>query len=172
MYTLEDVRREYDRLDKLMGIDTSAIELRVSKRAVNRLGSFTSPARPGAAPLRIMLSALVMEDEALFWDTIRHEYAHAAAYILDPSRRHGHDALWKELCRRVGCVPKSRTASKTVAEKRREKAKYTVRCRGCGSESSYVRRGKTVDIILRGQGKRLKCTRCGGNDFELRVNGE
>ena len=170
MYTLEDVRKEYARLDRKIGIDTSAIELKISKRAVNRLGSFTSPARPGAAPLRITLSALVMEDEALFYDTIRHEYAHAAAYILEPNRRHGHDAFWKELCCRVGCRPQSRSASETVAQKRREKARYTLRCRGCGSESNFVRRGKTVDMVLRGQGKRLRCTRCGGNDFELRVN--
>ena len=71
MYTLEDVRKEYARLDRIIGIDTSAIELKISRRAVNRLGSFTSPARPGAAPLRITLSALVMEDEALFYDTRR-----------------------------------------------------------------------------------------------------
>ena len=31
MYTLEDVRNEYDRLDKMLGIDTSKIELKVSK---------------------------------------------------------------------------------------------------------------------------------------------
>ena len=170
MHTLEEVRAEYDRLDKLLGIDTSGIELKVSNRAMKQLGSFRSPAKPGAAPLRITLSRLVMDDDALFLDTARHEYAHAAAYILDPGRRHGHDALWKELCRRVGCMPRSRTASKTVADKRREQAKYTLRCRCCGSESNFVRRGKTVDMLLRGQGRRLRCTRCGGNDFELMVN--
>ena len=31
MYTLEDVRKEYDRLDALLGIDTKNVELKISK---------------------------------------------------------------------------------------------------------------------------------------------
>ena len=29
MHTLEEVRREYDRLDRLVGVDTSGIELKI-----------------------------------------------------------------------------------------------------------------------------------------------
>ena len=38
-HTLEDIRQEYDRLDALCGVDTSALALKISTRASKRLGS-------------------------------------------------------------------------------------------------------------------------------------
>ena len=105
MHTLEEVRAEYDRLDRLLGIDTSMIELRVSRRAVRQLGSFRVPTR-GAGRMRITLSALIFADDAQFWDTVRHEYAHAAVHLLHPGEKHGHDRVWKRMCAVVGCDPK------------------------------------------------------------------
>ena len=164
MHSLSEVRAEYDRLDKLLGIDTSSIELKVSSRAVRQLGSF----RSGAAPLRITIAKFVMEDDALFLDTIRHEYAHAAAYLLRPGEKHGHDGFWKGICRRVGCTPKSRTKlSESAMHQRSQKAKYIVRCETCGTETAYMRRGRTVEMLLRGRGGNLRCTKCGGNSFKL-----
>ena len=170
MHTLEEVRAEYDRLDKLLGIDTSGIELKVSNRAMKQLGSFRSPAKPGAAPLRITLSRLVMEDDALFMDTARHEYAHAAAYLMYPGQRHGHDKLWKTLCVRIGCTPRSRTMLTDEAKAQREqKAKYMIRCKSCGRESLYFRRGKAVELMMHGRGRLLRCSGCGKNSFKLYV---
>ena len=171
MHDLREVREEYDRLDRLLGIDTRDIELKISTRAVRQLGSFRAPAgrRSGERP-RITLSALILEDDAQFWDTVRHEYAHAAVYLLHPGERHGHDKVWKDMCRLVGCRPKG-TAPRTgaAAEKREEQVRYIVRCEGCGSESRYFRRGKIVEQLLRGRGRRLRCRRCGGNRFTLLV---
>ena len=170
MYSLEQVRAEYDRLDKLLGIDTSAVELKISNRAMKQLGSFRSPARAGAAPLRITLSRLVMDDEILFMDTVRHEYAHAAAYLMFPGQRHGHDKVWKDICRRIGCAPQSRTKLSKEAEAQREqRAKYLIRCEGCGRESLYFRRGKTVELMMQGRGNQLRCTGCGKSEFKLFV---
>ena len=45
MHTLEEIRAEYDRLDRLCGVDTSAIEITISRRGVRRLGSFRYPAK-------------------------------------------------------------------------------------------------------------------------------
>ena len=95
MHTLQEVRAEYDRLDRLIGIDTRMIELKISKRAVRQLGSFRSPTR-GRGPLRITLSALILDDDEQFWDTVRHEYAHAAVYLLYPGQKHGHDQAWRK----------------------------------------------------------------------------
>jgi len=170
MHSLDEVRAEYDRLDKLLGIDTSAIELKVSTRSVRQLGNFSSPARPGTAPLQITIARYVMEDDELFLDTIRHEYAHAAAYILRPYEKHGHDSFWKEICRLIGCTPKSRTKlSNKALEQRTQQAKYIVCCESCGSETAYMRRGKTVELLLRGRGRNLRCTKCGGKSFRLYV---
>ena len=172
MHTLEEVRREYDRLDRLVGIDTSGIELKISKRAVRQLGSFRSPAR-GTGPLRITLSALILDDDAQFWDTVRHEYAHAAVYLKYPGEKHGHDRVWREMCRLVGCDP-TRLAPEQgrAAELRKAQAKYIIRCKNCGAESRYVRRGKAVELMLRGSGKMLRCRKCGQNSFVLLVRQE
>ena len=76
----------------------------------------------------------------------------------------------KALCRRVGCVPKSRTRlSDEAMAQRRAQAKYRILCLGCGSESFYLRRGRAVDMLLQRRGKNLRCTGCGGNKFELYV---
>ncbi|MBQ3703568.1 MAG: SprT-like domain-containing protein [Oscillospiraceae bacterium] len=169
MHTLQEVRAEYDRLDRLIGIDTRMIELKISRRAVRQLGSFRSPTR-GRGPLRITLSALILDDDEQFWDTVRHEYAHAAVYLLYPGQKHGHDQVWRDMCRRVGCDPKRLAPEQgRAAELRQQKVKYIIRCRSCGAESRYIRRGRTVDLMLRGRGKRLRCRRCGGNDFDLLV---
>ncbi len=172
MHTLQEVRAEYDRLDSLLGIDTTGIELRVSKRAVRQLGSFRVPPG-GRGKLRITLSALIFSDDAQFLDTIRHEYAHAAVHLLCPGERHGHDRVWKQMCRRVGCDPNRLAPDQgKAAEMRRQSAKYIIRCDGCGAESRYVRRGKTVDLMLRGRGRSLRCRSCGGNRFTLLVRRE
>ncbi len=163
MHSLDEIRAEYRRLDKLLYIDTSGIELKISERALRRLGSFRSP-----EPLCITISRGVMEDDELFLDVIRHEYAHAAAYLLRPGENHGHDEFWKSICRRIGCAPKSRSAASYKGQlARRQQAKYTVVCLGCGQQSYYLRRGKTVDMLQRGKGSKLRCTRCGGNKFGL-----
>lgn len=172
MHTLQEVRAEYDRLDRLVGIDTRGIELKISKRAVRQLGSFRSPKR-GTGPLRITLSYLILDDDEQFWDTVRHEYAHAAVYLLHPGENHGHDRVWRDMCRLVGCDPKRLAPEQgRAAELRKAQAKYIIRCKNCGAESRYVRRGKAVDLLLRGRGRMLRCRKCGQNSFVLLVRQE
>ncbi len=170
MHSLEDIRKEYDRLDKLSGLDTSKVEIEISKRPGRRLGSFRYPLKEGTAPLRIIISASVLELEEQFWDTIRHEYAHAAAYLRYPGERHGHDELWKELCRELGCAPE-RLAPRSRAQQQRteETAKYRVHCKGCGRDSYYFREGKVVKALRRGGRGRVRCVFCGSDSFELYV---
>lgn len=170
MHTLEEVRTEYDRLDRIVGIDTSGIELRISGRAVRQLGSFRCPAAPGSAPLRITFSSLILDDDEQFWDTVRHEYAHAAVYLLHPGEKHGHDAVWRQMCRLVGCSGQRLASERGLAaELREQNARYMIRCERCGSESRYLRRSKAVELIMHGRGTRLRCSRCGGNRFTLFV---
>lgn len=169
MHTLKEVREEYDRLDRIVGVDTSKIELKISRRAVRQLGSFRAPTR-GAGPLRITLSELILEDDDQFWDTVRHEYAHAAVYLLHPGEKHGHDRIWRDMCRLVGCDPKRLAPEKgRAAELRQAQAKYIVRCKICGAESRYMRRGKVVNLLLRGRGRSLCCRRCGQSSFQLLI---
>ncbi len=167
MHTLEDVRKEYDRLDRMLGLDSSAIELKISRRAVRQLGCFRAP-RYGKGPLSITLSSLILDEEELFWDTIRHEYAHAACYLLHPGENHGHDELWQNICRLVGCNP-NRLAPETEESRalRKEKANYMIRCNICHAETRYFRCGNAVKTLMAGRGDLLRCNMCGGNSFTL-----
>ena len=89
MHSLEEIRAEYDRLDRLCGVDTSAVEIALSRRGVRRLGSFRYPAKGKAGALRITINASLLDEEEAFWDTVRHEYAHALVYLRHPGERHG-----------------------------------------------------------------------------------
>lgn len=168
MHTIEDIRREFRRLDAITGADTEGIEIAISKRMVKRLGCFRYPRTAGGAPPRVSISALLLGEEERFWDTVRHEYAHAVIWLRHPGEDHGHDALWKALCREIGCTPKSTAAPSPEQKAQREsRAKYRVRCESCGKESFYLRRGRVIDLLLQGQGRRVRCTQCGGNRFKL-----
>lgn len=168
MHTVEEIRAEYDRLDALCGVDTSGIPIVISKRMVKRLGCFRYPRAAGGKPPQIAISALLLEADEPFWNTIRHEYAHAAVWLRHPGEDHGHDEVWKAVCREVGCTPKSiAPATEDQAARRREKARYMVHCEGCGRETFYLRKGKVVELLLKGQGRRIRCTACGGNRFHL-----
>ena len=56
-----------------------------------------------------------------------------------------------------------------AAALRQAQARYIIRCTTCGSESRYVRRGRAVELMMRGRGRSLRCRRCGGNLFTLLV---
>ena len=170
MHSLEEIRKEYDRLDRLCGVDTSRVELKISRRPGRRLGSFRYPLRGGGTPLRISISASVLEQEEQFWDTIRHEYAHAAVYLQHPGEKHGHDKVWKDICRELGCSPE-RLAPQNQAQQQRteESAKYRVHCKGCGRDSYFFREGKVIKALRRGGRGRVRCAFCGSDSFELYV---
>ena len=168
MHSIEEIRTEYDRLDRQLGVDTSGVDIVLSNRSVKRLGSCRYPSADGTKPMRITISAAVLNDDAQFWDTVRHEYAHAAVYLLRPGERHAHDDVWRAVCRRIGCTPKSVAPPVEEAERlRRERAKYLVKCRSCGAETYYLRAGKIVKLMERGWRKRIHCSRCGSNDLAL-----
>lgn len=168
MHTVDEIRAEYNRLDKICGVDSSAISIVISGRMVKRLGCFRYPRTPAGKPPQISISALLLEEDEPFWNTVRHEYAHAVVWLRHPGETHGHNAVWKSVCREVGCTPKSTApATKEQTARRQEKARYMVRCEGCGRETFYLRKGKVVELLLKGRGPRIRCTACGGNRFKL-----
>ncbi len=165
-HTLDDIRREYDRLDALCGVDTGALFLRVSTRASRRLGSCKYV---GGAVAGVTISDFVMNaPDEVFYDTIRHEYAHALVKLRLPHERHGHDAVWKAACREVGCTPERCCDPALVPAghgRREEPYRYRVRCLCCGAAWHYKRRTKTLALIARGGSKYCTCPRCKGHSF-------
>ena len=162
MWALEEIREEYDRLDRYLGIDTRAIRLSFSKRMRQQHGVCCFR---GGCPTEIRLADFLRADDEAMLDTARHEYAHAAAALLT-GQRHGHDALWKSLCVRIGCRPE-RLAEQAAAQAAKNAGRsYVVRCKTCGAESHYLRRGAVVQSIEQGR-QDCRCRRCGGRTFAL-----
>ena len=167
MHTIEEIRTEYDRLDKICGVDTSGIELAFSTRMTRRYGSFRYPLKEGGPAPRITIADFLREERVDFWDTVRHEYAHAAVWLLYPGESHGHDAVWKEICRKIGCRPQSRARlSPRQTETLEARARYTVMCVDCGRETYYLRAGKVVQMFRLGRAKELRCP-CGSQRLYL-----
>lgn len=167
-HTLEDIRREYDRLDALCGVDTGAVSLRVSTRATKRLGSCQYI---GNTVSLVTISDFVMDaPDDVFYDTIRHEYAHALVKLRRPREKHGHDALWKAACREVGCAPE-RCCDPSVlpakAGRNEEPYRYRLRCLNCGTSWDYKRRTKVLRLVSRGGSRYCTCPRCKGHRFTV-----
>lgn len=168
MWTLNELREEYDRLDRFLGLDTTGIRLSFSRRMQRQHGVCCFR---GDLPVEIRLADFLRTDDEAFVETARHEYAHAAAALLT-GRRHGHDALWKQLCCKIGCRPERLAAPCPMQERRNDARGYLVRCKACGAESRYLRRGPVVQSIEAGR-RSCRCRRCGGSDFTLeRMNND
>ncbi len=167
LYTLEDVRREYDRLDGLCGVDTRGIELKVSKRASKRYGSCRSTRN---VPETIYITDFIFDCEQAFWDVIRHEYAHALVMLRYPREHHGHDAVWKAACREVGCVPCAVSRDPAAEEKAQKKTEkrihYVITCRSCGHMWQYMRKPKYLSLMEKGRPIFIRCPYCGGGGFD------
>lgn len=165
MFTLEDVRREYHRLDEICRVDTSRIPVRISKRAIKRRGCC---ACSGLTVKEIRLSSFIFsEPEGLFYNTVRHEYAHAVVKLRHPMERHGHDEVWKAACLEVGCNPNRLThVPAEVLSQREDKSKYLMTCKTCGAQWKFYRKTRLIQNMLAGNAKAV-CPHCRQTDFEL-----
>lgn len=172
MDALETVRAEYDRLDRMLGIDTSGILLSCSRRMVRQYGVCCFC---GDRPAKIRLAAFLLDEPEQLHRTALHEYAHAAAALLT-GRRHGHDAVWKAICLRIGCAPERLSEPCAAARRRAEEYEksragapvWLVVCRGCGAVSRYRRRGKVVQLLQQHPTtSACVCRQCGGRSFAL-----
>lgn len=172
MDALETVRAEYDRLDRILGIDTSGILLSCSARMVRQYGVCCFC---GDRPAKIRLAAFLLDEPEQLHKTALHEYAHAAAALLT-GRRHGHDAVWKAVCLRIGCAPERLSEPCEAARRRAEEYEegragapvWLVVCRGCGAVSRYRRRGKVVQLLQQHPTtSACVCRQCGGRSFAL-----
>lgn len=172
-HTLEEVRSVYDGLDKLCGVDTSNVKLRVSSRTVSRLGScaYRISSDGIVVPKQIFIAEFVLDNDELYENTIRHEYAHALIMLRYPGERHGHDQVWKSVCAEVGCVPertdKREEALRICQEQRRNLARYKVVCVGCGAEWYYRRETKVIKNLKARRKIAGICSQCGGNNLLL-----
>ncbi len=168
-YTVDDIRREYSRLDALTGANVAALPIKISKRGVKRYGSCRWQMRNGTVyPVSITISDFILDCEEGFWDTIRHEYAHALV-ALRTGRKHGHDGVWKAACKEIGCEPSrlvhQEDAHAFSVERRAQRERYEVYCRCCLRRWRYMR--KTKDIKAIEAGRPCYCKPCGSSDLGI-----
>ena len=174
MHTIEDIRSEFKRLDRVCSVDTSRVDIKLNN-ARKRLGSFSyKPGFPRGS-MSVTISRKVLGDDGLFYDTVRHENAHAVVFIRHPLSKHGHDRVWKAVCREVGCTPRATVKDAALRDMQGQNAKYKVTCLRCGTESFYMKAGKVVKT-LQGEAARrgpagrkssVVCRKCGGCEFKL-----
>lgn len=100
MYTLEDVRKEYDRLDKMLGIDTSNVPIKKMK-------GFTCYGQCVFYPDTLEIVCIKLNKELFeccedtFYKVARHEYTHMADLLIN-KKYNKHNSEWMKLCALVG----------------------------------------------------------------------
>lgn len=88
--------------------------------------------------------------------TIMHEFAHWAV-LVETGQPHGHDAIFKAMCRKIGCqADRPQTHVERIVSDDKI-FKYIVKCDECGNEVHYNRAGKVVK-----QPWAYSCGKCGG----------
>ena len=166
-HSIEDIRKEYDRLDRITGTNTKNVSIRISGRMTKKLGMFTVSGGPLFSRLEIAVSKKCMDSDELFYEVIRHEYAHAAVHIRRPLERHVHDSVWKSVCSEVGCRPHATIQLKAPYSVKIRPLRYRVVCRKCGASSDYKILSKVVKAASGLSSGTVVCRRCGGHSFDV-----
>ena len=149
--------------------DDYDIDLKINRRLSTTLGRCQSKIiNNKAIPYRIEFSEKLLNsatDKEII-DVIYHEAAHALVEI-ETQESHGHDAVFKAMCARIGTENDGRyTRIESFAEEAKNKVfKYDVVCAGCGSVSHYSRMCKTLKML-----DRCTCKACGQSNFKLYQN--
>lgn len=159
MFTLEDVKKEYRRLDKMLNVNTENIEIKTISGF--SMGGWCKSR--GGKPIAIGINKLAFEcSENDFYDVIRHEYAHAVDIILHKNSNHG--ASWQRICRQIGCNPVSTVDKNSELNQKLEQLRkesnsgYQIVCPHCGYAYTYQRMCATVRCY--NEGTPLKCGYC------------
>ena len=109
MFTLSDIRAEFDRLEAISGLNTKNVKIRISTRMTRTLGVCRSRTNRETKHIEIVDVAIAdylcrYGTAEEFLDTVRHEYAHLYNIVHDGVRC-GHDARWKQTARWLGATP-------------------------------------------------------------------
>jgi len=96
-------------------------------------------------------------------DTLKHEIAHALAWIRYGTSIAVHGREWQELAKLVGCSPAGceTTAASISHRLAKQPGKYTATCGGCGQTFNWYRKPKRMT------GK--YCTPCGPDRGSLTI---
>lgn len=174
MFTISEIKAEYKRLDELTGMNiSSTIPVEISSRCKRTRGryewimnNFTEEVR---AEKIVIAKFVLMEGADTFYNTIRHEYAHAMSTRKYGKEGAGHSYLWKECCSIVGCSgERFAKATEQQMEAVKNHVEYKISCSGCGRVWTYRKKGRVVKAFM--NGGTLTCPFCKGNNFSMKSN--
>jgi predicted SprT family Zn-dependent metalloprotease len=148
MMSLAKIKEYCGKAFEKAGYDFNAenIEIRINGRLTRTLGRCFAEIRAGVVyPTKIEFSRRLLEtsvDDSII-AVIEHECCHALV-ALETGERHGHDAVFKRMCARIGCTNDgtSTHVERTVADS--EVYKYSVFCSNDGFLRGYNRMCSTL----------------------------
>ena len=167
MYTIKDIIREYERLDaKFNNNIANTVDISITGRCTSRRGCYKASKKNGhICNEKIIISNFVMNEKAdTFYNTIRHEYAHALTTRLY-KEDHGHDSIWKSIALKCGASANATTPATPEQLAAHRDNKYTVVCEQCGKQYGYQRVCRTLRIIRGEINSEVVCPVCGGKHF-------
>lgn len=146
MYSISEITNKYKELAKSLGEEYNT-PVMINGRLTRTLGRVISDVRNGKLfPRRIEISRQLLEtatkesiDEVLI-----HEFCHW--YLATTTHEdHGHDAVFKELCMRLGGGSGKTTTHVDRIVENSKLFKYQCFCAECGKElGHYSRAGKVI----------------------------
>ncbi len=160
------IREEMDRLDKISGLNTSNIPIRVSTRMTSGWGKCSYRYVHRRYGIKeIVFAARLLEYGTMehILNVVRHEYAHAYV-MLTHNKNHGHDAVWKQAALRFGCNARRCETFDEVDRNYR----YKVTCQGCEAVSYYQKKTGIVKKLKEDPNStECYCKICKGRSFLL-----
>lgn len=117
------LRRLYGRLnrERFQGALPDALPIRLSTRMRTRLGHMRGHVAEGrryVVEIALSVDLMLEGNGRCRIDTLLHEMAHAADWLVDGGR--GHGSSWKTWAGRAGCVPRACTGMAPVRRRARE----------------------------------------------------
>ena len=153
MWTIDRVIDELNKLAAADGLGHIDVPVTVNARLTTTLGrvKYIGIGHKTYVAKSIEFSKNLLETgtDNDIMNVIKHEYVHY--FLVETTNvNHGHDRLFKDKCRAIGC---EHTATHNPLENE-GKFKYEVWCDNCGLVATYSRMGKTL--------KNLDYCICGG----------
>lgn len=170
--TVAEIRALYDDFDKQFHVDTSHMVIEIvhwkdSPVVADCRVEYTTPPTGRFRFNAAFFPLDAPEDQD---DTIRHEYGHAAANLLN-GRDCGHGPEWKKICLQLGCRPSPYAYNPNVPENPMAggaRGSVNIRCLRCGGVFAQAESSRTVKMLREGISSwNTVCPKCGGMRFEI-----
>ena len=143
--------------------DFFGIEIKINARLKTTLGRCRSL---GGTVLSIEISKQLLETATMedIIATIEHECAHALC-VIEYGESQKHNALFKQMCARIGCTNDGTKRMVTRVVAAEEVFKYTIYCPTCGNIGGVSRMCKTLRNI-----STCYCKKCKGTGLTYKQN--